>query len=379
MLTWAAEYGLQLMLGTGAAGWFALCWGTDRGWWERYRIKETWCQGCDHVQPSTSMRFTDSGLYWCGPCRKALEPVEEPKPALEVAPEYADGKRDAQKQEVEVLRKELAETQAWLAAERAQMKMLQREREPGHWEWTGMGREWVDNVKDCPCCEAARPGAYQWDRSPRINGGLKTWTCDTCGCDWNVVVSKPPKGYTWRRMSGKYHADAKTPRVVDIQLANCTIPLWSPVAASARKHNGNVYCATCEVTGNHLPYECPQRGHATVVTGSGRIKEQQLPIAELVAEGEPKPEWWLLGSGRWVQVPADNDEARQWFEAEDGTRGEVAVRQREDGKREVSWAVDGVQSQTILMADAAYRDRSLAEIADISCKLLQSNMQPLKR
>lgn len=346
MLTWAAEYGLQLMLGTGAAGWFALCWGTDRGWWERYRIKETWCQGCDHVQPSTSMRFTDSGLYWCSVCRADERQQEVKAKALQVAEEYEDGPRkpsrvaavlsgceDADcgckaclhKREAEELRKELAEVQSWLAAERAQMKMLQRQHheaerqrdiappEPGHWEWTGMGREWV--------------------------------------------------------------ADELAPVIKDIQLAGCTIPLYSPPTAAAKQARGHKsFCYTCEVTGNHITPECPQRYDATVVTGSGRIKEQQVPIAEPVAEGEPKPEWWLTAPGRWVRAPA---EERRTF-AEGGTNGEVVVRQMSSGEREVNLAVDGLPPQRVIFGDA-YKDHTLAELADISCKLVQAHLHPLER
>lgn len=38
--------------------------------WYRGGTTPTWCSGCDMLQPTASMRFTEIGLYRCGVCRE---------------------------------------------------------------------------------------------------------------------------------------------------------------------------------------------------------------------------------------------------------------------------------------------------------------------
>lgn len=43
-----------------------------------------WCQGCDQLQPSASMKFTEIGLYRCGVCRDP-DRVIHPKHSTDIA------------------------------------------------------------------------------------------------------------------------------------------------------------------------------------------------------------------------------------------------------------------------------------------------------
>lgn len=51
------------------------------GLWYYRGSKPAWCQGCDQLQPTASMRFTKIGLYRCGLCREEPKLLDQAKNA----------------------------------------------------------------------------------------------------------------------------------------------------------------------------------------------------------------------------------------------------------------------------------------------------------
>jgi len=137
----------------------------------QFEYWDTWCAGCDKIVFSRLMEFTDSGLYRCTNCRNPqLQPQEQTLSncvANEVNTHEAidelfqmlvndtnyytgivmnyrangvnatDATNAAYEQRI-----------AKMAEQRMKAKANDTQQIPsrsGHWDWTGMGKEWVDD------------------------------------------------------------------------------------------------------------------------------------------------------------------------------------------------------------------------------------------
>ena len=78
----------------------------------RLVLPESWCAGCDRVLSEAWMDFTEIGLYRCVTCRNAKD--------LDKAITYLFGEMEVNSDATQTVPSN-----------------------NGHWEWTGMGREWV--------------------------------------------------------------------------------------------------------------------------------------------------------------------------------------------------------------------------------------------
>ena len=87
---------------------------------------DAWCAGCDEIVFSRFMEFTDSGLYRCLNCRNPIKTTKD----LSNKIGYYKGVMYYGVTDQQEVNSDATQTVP---------------SNNGHWEWTGMGREWIKN------------------------------------------------------------------------------------------------------------------------------------------------------------------------------------------------------------------------------------------